>query len=123
MVTRPTLRSTQAALARLAKALVEFAKKQGWSKGQYQVLFRVSEEWGRITAMLVADDFGGRSEREMWDLVFDFIENSLKKDGDFGFSLGLSVREKSQVERGGIYTIPDTYLEATDLLPESILDV
>ena len=63
MVTRPTLRTTQAALARIARALVEFAKVQGWRKGQYQVLFRVSEEWARITVMLVADDFGGRSER------------------------------------------------------------
>ena len=58
----------------------------------------------------------------MWDLVFDFLENSLKKDGDIGFSLGLSVREKSQVERGGIYTIPETYVEAADLLPTSVLD-
>jgi hypothetical protein len=122
MVTRPTLRTTKTALARIARALDEFAKKQGWKKDQYQVLFHLQEEWGRITVMLVAEDFGGRTEREMWDQVFDFLENSLRKDGEIGFSLGLSVREKSQVERGGRSTIPETYVEAADLLPASSQD-
>jgi hypothetical protein len=124
MVTSPTInRTTKAVLARIAKALVEFAKKQGWTKNQFEVLFHVMEDWWRIRVMLVVDDFGDRSEREMWDQVHEYLKDSLDRDGGIEpFSLGLSVREKSQVERGGIYTIPDTYVEAADLLPASSLD-
>lgn len=121
MATRTTL-TTKSAVRRIAKALASFAQQRGWSEDQYQLFFRVLEEWGRITVMLVAEDFDGRSDREMWDLVHDFLLESLKEDGDLGFSLGLSVREKSQVERGGIYAIPETYVEVADLLPASSLD-
>lgn len=121
MVTRPTL-TTKAIVRRIAEALVGFAKDQGWKKDQYELLFRVKEEWGRISVMLVAEDFGGRSDREMWDLVYDYLQRTLKQQGEIGFSLGLTVREKSQVEKGGIYSIPDTYVEVADLLPASSLD-
>jgi hypothetical protein len=121
MVTRPTL-TTKAVLRRIANALVDFAKQQGWSQDQYQIFFRVLEDWGRITVMLVVDDFGGRSEQAMWSLVHDHLEQSIKRDGDIGFSLGLSVRERRQVEQGGIYAIPDSYVEVADLLPASSLD-
>src|SRR5262249_28719246 len=121
MVTRPTL-TTKAAVRGIAKALMEFAKEQGWRHDQYELLCAVQEDWGRITVMLVAEDFGGRSDREMWDLVYNYLERSLKQEGDIGFSVGLAVREKSQVERGGLYSIPDTYVEVADLLPASSLD-
>jgi hypothetical protein len=114
--------TTKVAVRRIAKALMEFAKEQGWRKDQYELLFHVQEDWGRITLMLVAEDFGGRSDREMWDLVHNYLERSLKQEGDIGFSLGLAVREKSQVERGGLYSIPDIYVEVADLLPASSLD-
>jgi hypothetical protein len=120
MVSRPAL-STRTAVARIATALAEFAKEQGWKKDQYHLLFRVLEDWGRITVMLVADDFGGCSDREMWDQVYDYLENALKKDGDIGFSLGLSVREKARVEQGGMYSIPESYVDVEDLLPASSL--
>ena len=59
----------------------------------------------------------------MWDQVHEYLKDSLDRDGGIDpFSLGLSVRERSQVERGGIYTIPETYLQAADLLPASSLD-
>ncbi len=60
------------------------------------------EDWWRIRVMLIVDDFGGRSEREMWDQVHEYLKDSLDRDGGIDpFSLGLSVREKSQIERGG----------------------
>lgn len=121
MVTRTTLR-TKDVVRRIANAVVKLAKAQGWRKDQYEILFRLQEEWGRITIMLVVDSFGGRSEREMWDLIFDFLQRSLQQQGDIGFSLGLIVREKSQVQRGGSYAIPDSYVEVADLLPASSLD-
>lgn len=118
MAARPTL-TTKAALARIAQALAEFAKEQGWTPDQYQLLFRVLEDWGRISVMLVADDFKGLSNRAMWDKVFDSLEAKLKSGGDIGFSVGLSVRERKQVEQGGMYTIPESYVDAADLLPAS----
>ena len=72
--------------------------------------------------MLVAEDFGGRSNREMWDQVYDHLEDKLEPDGDIGFSLGLSVRERKQVEQGGMYAIPEVMSKSTDLLPASSLD-
>jgi hypothetical protein len=121
MVTRPTLK-TKAVLAEIGKALVAFARERGWTRDQYQLLFRVQEEWGRITAMLVVEDLGGLSEEELRDQAHQVIEKALDQSGGTGFSLGLTIRERSQVERGGRYTIPDSYVEAADLLPASSLD-
>lgn len=121
MAARPTL-TTKGALARISKALAEFAKDQGWTPDQYQVLFRVLEDWGRISVMLVADDFKGLSNRAMWDKVDDSLQAKLKPGGDIEFSLGLSVRQRKQVEQGGMYTIPESYVNAADLLPASSLN-
>ncbi len=121
MADRPTL-TTKAVVRRIATALVDFAKGQGWKKDQYEILFRLLEDWGHIRVMLIVDDFGGRSDQVMWSLVHDYLEESLKRDGGIGFSLGISVRERRQVEQGGIYTIPDTFVEVADLLPASSLE-
>jgi hypothetical protein len=121
MAALPTL-TTKAVLAQIAKALVDFAKEQGWNKDQYRILFRVLEDWGHIRVMLVVDDFGGRSDRELWEQVHDRLERSLKQEGGTGFSVGLVVRERGQVEKRGRYAIADTYVEAADLLPASSLD-
>jgi hypothetical protein len=120
MVTIPTLK-TRTALTRITNALRAFAKARGWQPGQYQILFRVLEEWGRISFVLIAEDFGGLSNREMWDLVFDHLEASLNQGSDIGFSLGFSVREKKQVEQGGMYTIPEEYVPVEQLLPGTSL--
>jgi hypothetical protein len=92
-------------------ALNDFARQQGWKPDEYQVLFRVLEDWGRISVMLIARDFAGLSNREMWDRVVDHLEMSLKSGGDIGFSLGVSVRTQEQVDLGGTYTIPEGYVE------------
>ncbi len=65
--------TTKAALVRIVEGLAEFAKEQGWTPDQYRVLFRVLEDWGRISVMLIAEDFKGLSNREMWDKVFDAL--------------------------------------------------
>jgi len=120
MAASTTLR-TRTALVRIAKALREFATERGWEPGQYRILFRVLEEWGRISVLFLADDFGGRSNQEMWNEVFDHLEEALNRGADIGFSLGLSVREKKQVERGGMYSIPEGYVDEEELLPSASL--
>jgi hypothetical protein len=115
--------TTRTALKRLTKALKEFAREQGWKVGEYQILFRVLEDWGRITMLFVVKDFGGQSEREMWGRVFDYLEKSLKPGGDIGFSIGLSVRTQEQVDRGGMYAIPEGYVEEELLLGAGADDV
>jgi hypothetical protein len=123
MVARPTL-TTKAALYRIAKALKDFAEKEeGLRRGQYRILFKLVEDWGHINVMLILDDFKGRSDREIWDKVYDYLHDALKKEGDTGFVVGHLVRERSQVERGGIYGIPETYVDVADLLPASMLEV
>jgi hypothetical protein len=72
--------------------------------------------------MLVLKDFGGRSEEELRDQARQAVEKALAEGGNTDFSPGLTIRERSQVERGGRYTIPDSYVEAADLLPASSLD-
>jgi len=54
--------------------------------------------------------------KEMWGRVVDFLDQSLQPDGDIGFSVGLSVRESKQVEEGGMYSIPEGYVEEEHLL-------
>jgi hypothetical protein len=120
MAVSPTLR-TKAALMRITKALQDFAKAQNWKPGEYWILFRVSEEWGRIRIILVAEDFGGRSNQEVWNELFDHLEKTLNRGADVGFSLGFSVRERKQVEQGGMYSIPEGYFYAEELLPSTNL--
>jgi hypothetical protein len=120
MAASTTLR-TITVLTRIAKALREFAKERGWQPRQYRILFRVLEEWGRINVILVAEDFGGRSNQEMWNEVFQHLEKSLNHGSDRGFSLGFSVREKKQVEQGGMYSIPEAYVDAEEILPATSL--
>jgi hypothetical protein len=110
MATSTTVR-TRTALRRLARVLKEFATEQGWKPGEYQILFRVLENWGRISILYIVKEYGGLSEKEMWVRVWDFLARSLKQDGDLGFSVGLSVRDRQQVEQGGMYSIPEDYIE------------
>jgi hypothetical protein len=110
-----TTMRTRVELRRIAKALREFASGQGWKPGEYQILFRVLEDWGRISILFIVKEFGNLSEKEMWVRVWDHLEKSLEQDGDIGFSVGLSVRERQQVAQGGMYSIPDSYVEE-DLL-------
>lgn len=120
MATSRTLR-TRTALRRIVSSLKDFATEQGWQPGEYQILFRVLEDWGRISILFIVKEYGGLSEKEMWARVRGFLETSLKQDGDIGFSFGLSVRDRQQVEQGGMYSIPEGYIEH-DLLVGSGLD-
>jgi hypothetical protein len=113
--------STKTALSRIADALKHFAKDRGWRPEDYEILFRVLEQWGKISVLLIAKDFGGLSNREIWDQLFDYMEKELKHGPDIGFSLGLSVRERKQVEQGGMYSIPEEYVSVEELLPSPTL--
>jgi hypothetical protein len=116
-----TTLTTRGALARIVKSLKDFAKAQHWKPGEYAILFRVLEDWGRISFILVAEDLGGKSNREVWNELFDHLEKTLNRGADVGFSLGFSVRERKQVEEGGMYSIPEGYVDASDLLPGTSL--
>ncbi len=120
MAISTTLR-TRAALARIMGALKDFAKAQHWEQGEYSVLFRVLEDWGRISFILVAPDLGSRLNQDVWNELFDHLETALNRSEDIGFSLGFSVRDRKQVEQGGMYSIPEGYVEAEDLLPRTSL--
>jgi hypothetical protein len=120
MASSPTL-STKTALSRIVDVLKHFAKDRGWRPEDYEILFRVLEQWGKISVLLITKDFGGLTNREIWDQVFDYMEKELGQGPDIGFSLGLSVRERNQVEQGGMYSIPEEYVAVEDLLPSPTL--
>ena len=66
------------------------------------------EDWGRISVYFIVKEFGGLSEQEMWERVWDYLEEVARsRNGDIGFSVGLSVRDRKQVDQGGIYSIPE----------------
>ena len=102
---------TRMAVRRIAQALHEFAQEQGWKPAEYQIFFRIREEWGRITMIFIIKGYNGMSEREMWGRIHDRLERSLIAGTDIGFSFGLSVRSQEQVDQGGMYAVPDGYLE------------
>jgi len=111
-----TTMRTRTALRRIAAALRDFANEQGWGRDDYQILFRVLEDWGRITIFFVVKDFGSLSKNEMWVRATDHLEKSLKQGGDIGFSVGLSVRTFDDVAQGGSNSIPEGYVEEELLL-------
>ncbi|MGO9470473.1 MAG: hypothetical protein ACLQIB_34510 [Isosphaeraceae bacterium] len=115
MALSTTLR-TRAALRRIAAALRDFANEQGWQRDEYQVLFRILEDWGRITILLVAKDLGGVSDTEMRARVWNYLGNALKQGGDIGFSIGLLVRTWDEVNKGPAHSIPEGYVEEEILL-------
>lgn len=108
---------TRTALRRISAALKDFAKEQGWGPDDYKIFFRVaSQDWGRITIFFIVKDFGGLSRNEMWVRVTDYLEHSLQRGGDIGFSIGLSVRTFDQVAQGRSNSVPDGYVEEEILL-------
>jgi hypothetical protein len=115
MASSPTLR-TRTAMTRISKAIKEFAAEKEWKPEEYQILFRNLEQWGRISVFLVAESFSGLTNKDVWNQVFDHLEKSLKQYGDVGFSIGLSVREKRQVEEGGMYSIPTEFVNEEEFL-------
>ena len=75
MAPSTTLR-TRTVLRRISRALKEFAAEQGWQPGEYQVFFRVLEDWGRISILFIVKEYAGLSEKEMWVRVWDFLQES-----------------------------------------------
>jgi hypothetical protein len=114
MALSPTL-TTRQAMRRISKALKEFAAKKGWQPGDYQILYRNLEEWGRISVFFIAESFSGLSNKEIWAEIVDYLDQSLNQGGDIGFSIGLSVRERAQVERGGAHSIPNGFMDEEEL--------
>jgi hypothetical protein len=114
MACTPTL-ITRQAMRRITKALKDFAAKKGWEPEDCQILFRNLEEWGRISVFFIVESFSGLSHKDMWAQVFDYLEQSLNQSGAFGFSVGITVRERQQVEQGGMYSIPDGFMDEEDL--------
>jgi len=102
-------------MRRISKALKDFAAMKGWKPGDYQILYRNLEQWGRISVFFIAESFSGLSNKDMWIQVIDYLEQSLNQGGDIGFSIGLSVREREQVEHGGMYSIPDGFIDEEEL--------
>jgi hypothetical protein len=111
---------TRTVLRRIVRALKAFAAEHGWQPGEYQIFFRVLEDWGRINIFFIVGEFGTQTEKEMWVRVWDYLQESLKQDGDTGFSVGLSVRERQQVQQGGMYCIPEGYIEEDLLVGSSV---
>jgi hypothetical protein len=116
MALGPALRTK---LTSIAKALKNFASEQGWGPGEYKILFRVLEKWGKINVYFIVKDFAGSSERDMWERAWNHLQTSLASDADSGYSVGLSVHDWDQVNQGGIYSIPKSYIEEEELLPSS----
>jgi len=108
--------TVKTALTRISDALVAFAKEQGWEENEYRILFHISQKWGRIRVFFVVKAFGDLSSQEMWVRVWDFMENSFKSGPDIGYSVGLSVHERDQVNQGGAYSIPPGYVDHKELL-------
>jgi hypothetical protein len=103
-------------MSRISKALKDFAAEKGWKPEEYQILFRNLEQWGRISVFFIVESFSGLTNKDMWSQVFDHLERSLKKQGDIGFSVGLSVREKKKVDEGGMHSIPVGFVSEEELL-------
>jgi hypothetical protein len=103
-------------ITRITAALTDFASQQGWKPNEYQILFYPSSRWGRIRVFFIVKDFGGLSRQDMWGRVSDYLETELAKGPDIGYSLGLSVRDWSQVNQGGAYSIPLGYIDHRELI-------
>ncbi len=114
MALGPVLRTQ---LSGIAKALNDFASTQGWGPGEYRILFRVIKTWGKISVYFIVKDFGGLSEGEMWEQVWAHLKRSLPLVAASGYSVGLSVHDWEQVNQGGIYSIPKSYIDEQELLP------
>jgi len=114
MALGPALRTK---LASIASALKDFASEQGWAPDEYKILFRVIKTWGKISVYFIVKDFGGLSEREMWERIWDHLKRSLPVAAAPEYSVGLSVHDWEQVNQGGIYSIPKSYIDEQELLP------
>jgi hypothetical protein len=111
-----TALKTTKALRRIAAGLRDYAKLQGLRADEFQILFRVLEDWGKISVLLILRDFGGLPEKQVWLRVWEFLEAFLRQGNDIGFSVGLLVRDGKRLEQGGTYSVPEGYVEEELLL-------
>lgn len=88
------------AAKRIADVLMDFAVRQGWKPDEYQIFFHLNPGWGRIRVFFIVKDFGGLTRQEMWGRVLEHMERELGRGPDLGYSVGLSVRDWGQVNRG-----------------------
>jgi hypothetical protein len=116
MALGPALRTT---LTSIAKALKNFANEQGWRPDEYKILFRVIKAWDKINVYFIVKDFGGLSEREVWERVWNELKKSVAWESSAGYSVGLSVHDWAQVNQGGIYSVPESYIDEKELLPSA----
>lgn len=116
MVTVPTIR-TKTILKELVEAVNDFAKARNWRPGDYSMFVRVQEDWLNINFILVVPDLGGQTPEAVWNELDDHLEEIRKELAETGFYIGYLVRDRKQVEHGGIDSVPRSHVDIEDLLP------
>ena len=71
---------------------------------------------GRFASAIAMGLYSLEIQLKVWVRVTDYLEHSMKQQGDIGFSIGLSVHTFDQVAKGGRNSIPEGYVEEEILL-------
>ncbi|CAN5853996.1 hypothetical protein BH23PLA1_BH23PLA1_29200 [soil metagenome] len=103
------------AVRRVAQVFKKYAVSEGWRQGDYRILVDVNPDWGRIHVIFVARDFPGRDIEDSWISMLDFIDRELKVEPDLAEAINLSLRTFDEVDQGGIYELPPSYVDADEL--------
>lgn len=107
----------------ITQAFDQFAADQGWSRGDYQVLVRINQDWGRVHLILAAKDFTGQTDQEKWQKVMDYLAEKFKqKEPSLLQSISLTIRSFDQIEQGGLYSISPQFVDVHDYFVGGVAD-
>ncbi|MEJ7639667.1 MAG: hypothetical protein WKF75_17255 [Singulisphaera sp.] len=107
----------------ITQAFDRFAADCGWKSGEYQVLVRINQDWGRVHVILAAKEFPGGTEQEKWQKVMDYLVQKFGQDEPGRLqSISLSIRTFDEIEEGGIYSISQKFMNVHDLLADGVAD-
>jgi len=100
---------------RAVQVLRDYAATQGWGQDDYRIYVYPNLDWNRLQLILVARALPRKDYLANYNAVCDFIEERLKDDPWLKHDIGVVLRTFDQVEQGGLYAIPRSYLDADDL--------
>jgi hypothetical protein len=108
MANNPILRKV---VRRVAEALASFAVEKGWAQDEYGIYYRMNPDWDQVHFIFVAKGLPGQGSFSDYAEVRNYLAQKLQDEPDLMNMVGLVVRDYSQVEQGGIYSIGADYKE------------
>lgn len=101
----------------VSHCLTAYAEDHQWVNEDYWIYYHINSQWGGVNFIFVSTHFDGSDERQNYRNVWDFLIQEFADKPEMLKPVTVSVWGKSQVDRGGLYSIPPGYAEYWTVTP------